>query len=284
MTLADALARELPAGPRVLVIDLERLIGILRRTKAWEHRDAKYRNYYRDDQWARYPSTLCASWQWLGDRTIHFAAAWEGDGDHTHNRDDGPNCVACREHIAAVTWGLYDAADIVVTFNGRKADNRWCANDWAEAGLPAPKPWKDADLYTAARSRFAFEYRSLAHLCKRLEIKGKTDKYDAERAEDAYMGDVKAQTYLRRYNGGDIVATREALKRLQGNVRFPGVNWALFFDDDAFRCSHCGHDRLDADGQAATGVTRYAQYRCRKCGGLTRNASRKHSVKVRTSA
>lgn len=282
MSLAE---RAVASGPRVLVVDLERLIGVLKSTKAWEPREAKYRNYYRDDQWARYPSTLCLSWQWLGEKPIYFAGAWEGEGEHTHTRDDGPNCIACRDHIAAVSWELYNDADIVVTFNGKKADNRWVADDWAEAGLPPVRPWKDADLYAAARSRFAFEYKSLAHLTKRLGIPGKTDKYDAERAEDAYMGDPRAQAYLRKYNGGDIAATREALRRLHGHVRFPGVNWALYFDDDAFRCSHCGHDKLDPEDQdAATGVTRYAQYRCRKCKGLTRNGNRRHSVTVRASA
>lgn len=280
MNLED-LAERGNAGPRVLVVDLERLIGVLKPRKAWHPRDAKYTNYYRDGDWARWPSTLTASWQWLGEKRIHFAGSWEGEGKHTHVRDDGPNCVACREHMAAVTWSLYDEADIVVTFNGRKADNAWCFDDWAETGLMRPKPWKDADLYVAARQRFDFEYKSLAHLCKRLGIPGKTDKYDPERAENAYMGDPKAQAYLKRYNGGDIVATREALRRLQGFVRFPGLNWSVFFGDEAFRCSHCGHDQLDPDGWSAKAQNQYAQYRCRACGGLTDTTSRKSHSRAR---
>lgn len=270
------------SGPRVLVIDLERLIGIVK-MKKWEPRDFKYTNYVHPSKWQRQPSTLTASWSWLGERGVTFAAGWEGEGEHNHVFEDGPNCQACLEHISRVTWDLYNAADIVVTFNGKKSDGQWASGDWQRVGLPACRPWKDVDLYPVARRTFNYPSASLDWLCRELGVPGKRGHYDADGAERAYMGDEKERKRLAKYNGGDIVATIACLRKLQGRVRFPGINFALYFGDEKLRCAHCGHAKLDADTRwAATGQTLYGEYVCRKCTGYTRNDNRKHSTSVRT--
>ncbi len=257
----DGLIEQAARGPRVLAIDLERIPGRV----TLDIFDAKQRSdWIAPSKWHEYPSTLCYSWRWLGERQTHFAATWKGDD------------------LAALSWSLYDEATHVLTFNGRKADNRWCRNDWLLAGLPEPAPWRDIDLYVIARSQLSMESRSLDFLCQRLGLPGKRGHYSIETARAAAAGDEKAQRSMERYNRGDVKATIDAWERLRPLVKVPGLNLGLAYGDEEFRCSKCGHDRLDRQPQTAdTPQTAYALYRCRKCKGLTRSSHRYARSKMR---
>jgi DNA-directed RNA polymerase subunit M/transcription elongation factor TFIIS len=248
-------------GPRVLVIDLERIPGRV----TLDIFDAKQRSdYIHASRWDEYPETLCFSWRWLGERTTQFAATWQGDD------------------LAATSHRLYSEATHVLGFNQRKADNRWCRNDWLLAGLPEPAPWRDIDLYVIARSQLAMEARSLDFLCQRLGLPGKRGHYSIDEARAAHAGDVKAQRRMERYNRGDVKATIDVWERLRPLVKVPGLNLGLAYGDEEFRCSKCGHDRLDRQPQTAdTPQTAYALYRCRKCQGLTRSSHRYARSKMR---
>lgn len=258
--VADAFAP--PPGPRVLVIDLERLPGQV----TLDVFDPRQRSdYIHASRWDSYPSTLCFSWRWWGEKRTRFAATWRGD------------------NLAELSWDLYSEATHVVTFNGRKADNRWARDDWLLAGLPEPVPWRDIDLYLIARSQFAFEAKSLDFLAHRLGLEGKRGHYDPVQARAAAGGDVKAQRALERYNRQDVAVTLAVFERLLPLAKFPGVNLGLWAADMAeHRCPKCGHDEFDIESQwAGTPQTLYALYRCRNCHGLARSANRKHATPMR---
>lgn len=243
-----------PRSARVLCIDLERIPGRV----TLDIFDAKQRSdYIHASKWDEYPETLCMAWRWLGERRTHFAATWLGD------------------NLAETSWRLYNEATHILGFNQRKADNRWCRNDWLLGGLPEPAPWRDIDLYVIARNQLAMEARSLDFLASRLGIGGKSGHYSIEVARAAHAGDERAQRRMTTYNKGDVTLTIKAWERLRPLVKVPGLNLGLTYGDEEHRCSKCGHDRLDAVAQTAdTPQTSYSMYRCRKCRGLTRSAHR----------
>ena len=209
---------------------------------------------------------MSVAWRVLGERQTHFAAAWESDDPH---------------YLARITHDLYSRADYILGYHQKGADNKWCLDDWGEAGLNRPRPWKDIDLYTLM-GKFAYESRSLDHSAKRLEVKRKSGHYNAAEAEAAAAGDERAQKRLAKYNKGDIAATIALWERLRGLVHVPGLNAGLHYGDDKLRCAYCGHDQLDDAGAwASTGQTQYGMYECRRCHNFTKNASRKHSVSYR---
>ena len=249
------------AGPRVLVIDLERVPGSV----TLDVFDAKQRSdYIHASRWDSYPETLCFSWRWLGERVTRFAATWT------------------EPDLASLSWDLYNEATHVLGFNQRKADNRWCRNDWLLAGLPEPAPWRDIDLYVLARSQLAMEARSLDFLAKRLGLPGKRGHYSVEVAKAAHAGDEKAQRHMERYNRADVKATIDVWEKCRPLLKVPGLNLGLAYGDEEFRCSKCGHDRLDRQPQTAdTPQTAYALYRCRRCQGLTRSSHRYARSKMR---
>lgn len=259
MNLADIEAAE-PKKPvaRVLCIDVERLPGRI----TLDLFDPKLpSDYIHADRWDYYPETLCFAWRWLDERKTNFAATWLGDD------------------LATLSHQLYDAADVVLGYNQRRADNRWLRDDWLLAKLPEPRPWRDIDLYAINRSQFAFEARSLDHLCRRLGVPGKRGRYDMRVAAAASVGDEKAQRTMERYNKGDIAATIACWERMRPLVKVPGVNLGVFVSEWA--CPKCGHEQLEPAGWVATAQTRYAGYRCKKCGGLARTSKRKHTTDLR---
>lgn len=252
--VADALAG---AAPRILTIDLERQSGLARIF------DAKVRGgYIHPAKWTRLPSTLCFSAKWLDRKAVEFRSVW-----------DDPAALLER------SWQLYDEADIVVTYNGRRADNRWLRDDWAVAGKPPPRPWRDVDLYVVNKSLFGFESASLDHLCQRLGLPRKVDHYDPAVADLAAAGDVKAQRRLRRYNVGDVKATEAAyLRLLPWMTNHPPVG---LWTGDPRCCPNCGGTELTRVGYHRTPLTSFAQYRCQGCGAVARNNFVKSRVEMR---
>jgi hypothetical protein len=256
------LAREL--APRILTFDLERLPGRVE-LDIWHPRDAQRITYIAPDRWSELPRTICASWKWKHENRVHFTAAWEDPAD--------PFLVA------RTLWQLLDEADIAVTFNGRAADLKWLRQDWAVDGLPLPTPWRDVDLFLIARRHFAFESRSLRHLCERLGLPNKAGHYEADTARAAMDGDEKAQRRLAKYSRQDSRITEAVFDRLLPYVT--GINLGLLGTDGARVCTNCGSENLEPAGWAMTAVTRYPSYRCSDCQTLMRGKHRSAAVPMR---
>jgi len=256
-----SLADRAPRGPKILTIDLERLPGRLPERDIWEPRDLKYVNYIHPDTWVELPSTLCFAWKWYGSKRVEFAAAWDGDD------------------LAGISWDLFNEADAVCTFNGKRADEKWLKGDWVQAGLVPPSPWKSIDLYITARREFAFESKSLRHLCDRLGVENKSGHYSIADARGAMAGDPKAQARMKRYNQQDVRVTEGVLDALGPWVKehphhgvYVGVERC---------CWRCGSENLTQDGFTATAMTMYARLQCADCGAWSRANSRKHNVTTR---
>ena len=256
-----ALADRAPRGPRILTIDLERTPGTVE-LDVWEPRDFKRINYVHPDRWSELPATLCYSWKWYGERGTQFASTWDGDD------------------LAAISWDLFNEADAVVTYNGKRADEKWLKSDWVMAGYGPPSPWKSVDLFVTARREFSFESKSLAHLCSRLGIENKSGHYSIADARAALDGDLKAQSRMRRYNKRDVTVTEGLADRLGPWLReWPNVG---VYTGQERCCWRCGSEDFKQDGFTATALTMYALMYC-DCGAWTRLNHRKHSVSTRVA-
>lgn len=260
MIVDDLAERGNARPPRILTLDLERLPGRAE-LEIWEPRDMRRLNYLHPDRWHTLPSTLCASWKWWGTRRVEFAAAWDTD-------------------VPLAMWQAIDAADVVITFNGARADLKWLASDWVVAGMPRPRPYKHLDLYAVARREFSFESKSLRHLCDRLDLPNKSGHYDSCEAQAAMDGDETARRRLERYNKQDARVTEAAAARLR--PWWPtSINLGAFYADTVPRCHACGSDDLEPDGWYTATQQRYGQYRCRKCQAVNRNGYIKSRTAMR---
>jgi DNA polymerase elongation subunit (family B) len=226
--LATKLARATVGSSRILTIDIERLPGLAR---AFDART----EYIRADQWVEAPRTICFAARWYGDKTPIFEAEWLN-----------PEAMIQR------SWELYDQADAVQTFNGKRFDNKHLKAMWFEAGLPLPRPWKDIDLFPIVK-QFGYVSSSLDYVTRRLGRPGKVLKYDVNMALAAVDGNERAQQKLRRYNLGDVELTH------------------LGAPSDDKSCNQCGSTNLKLQPTRYRAVViDYALYRCQRCGGNIR--------------
>lgn len=271
MSLAKRLAKITPAAARevkVLTLDIERVPG---RAEV-QHRGLTISGEFWDlsgwkhvigrrihpDNVIEWPRTICAAGKWYDEKQVMFAAEWDGGHEEFHR----------------TVWDWYDAADIVVGHNLANFDSKHLKAGWAIYGLPSPSPWKTVDTLKVARSEFAFESNTLDSLCKRLGVRAKTDKYDADVARAALDGDVKAQQKLKRYNVGDVRATEQAYDRLRPWVKnHPHLS---MFTGEEWGCPNCGNKDISRhdSGFAYTQVQRYRAYQCPKCGAHIRGNRR----------
>ena len=250
--------------PKILTIDLERLPGRVE-LEMWHPRDFGRLNYVHPDKWTELPRTLCLSYKWYGVKEVGFIAAWD-DPDDPH-------------YCAKQAWHLYDEADVVITFNGTNADHKWLRQDWAVADLPMVTPWRNVDLFAVARREFAFESKSLRHLCDRLGLPNKAGHYDSKVAQAAADGDEKARRKLIRYSKQDSRITEIVFDRLRPYVR--NINFGLYAADGATCCTNCGSTNLEPAGWGVTAVTKYPAYRCKDCGTVMRGKHRAAAVPMR---
>jgi hypothetical protein len=225
----------------ILIVDIERLPGL---APVWQQKT----RYVPVSTWRRLPSMLCFAAKWYGKRTVEFHAAW-----------DDIDAMVERSHA------MYDAADIVVTYNGIAFDDKHLRGAWIRAGLAPPSPWKQVDLFRHA-AQFGFESRSLAHLLHLLQLPSKSGHYDAVMAERALDGDERAQRVLRRYNVGDVKATEAAYERLLPWIKsHPHVS--SIRGGDEIVCPRCGSRAVQRSGEVIANVHSYARWTCSDCRG-----------------
>ena len=246
------------SGPRILTIDLERVPGL---AEFWQPKT----HYINTNSIVSYPRTICYAYKWNDSPKIHFEAEW----------------LTSHEEMIRAVFALYDEADAVVTYNGRSFDSRHFASDWAVYDMGVPSPWKEIDLFLAVKKHFGFEVKSLDEVTKRLGLQSKVDKYDPKVAKAAVAGDVKAQRKIARYNKGDVKITDALHERLRPHLTT--VNMALFSSSEETVCQKCGSLDLERRGYAYTDQSKFQQYRCRTCGGWTRDTKSVTRVYSRAS-
>lgn len=262
--LDELASRKPPAGPRVLLFDMERIPGAAE-LQLWDPRDLKRVNYLHPDRWHRKPSTLCASWSLMGQRQVDFTAEWEGTGPR---------------HTSRALHAAISDADILVGYNHLRADWRWLKTDWVLDGL-APPPVKHVDLFRVVRSNLDLPSYSLRYVLDFFGLPNKSGHYDAEEALAAAAGDERAQKRITRYNKADTRVMKPLMEKLR--ALFPSsVNFGLYYLDDEPRCAKCGKAGLKAYHRwPATAQQLYGGLECQHCGHVNRNAHVKHRASVR---
>ena len=260
---------------RILILDIERLPGqathhhrgLTITGPFWDLNGWKSTIGYRlpPESVTEWPRTICIAWAWYDKpRDVHFAAEWEQGGRHG---------------MARAAWDAYDEADIVVGHNMAGFDAKHLKADWAELGLPSPRPWQTVDTLKVARSEFRFESNKLDALCKRLGVPAKTDKYDPTVAQRAVDGHGPSQKRIRKYNIGDIHATRALYDRLRPWIKgHPNLG---LWSDARSACPNCGGEKFEQMGDVTTPQTRYGALRCAHCEAPLRRTHLKQRVELR---
>jgi hypothetical protein len=173
--------------------------------------------------------------------------------------------------ILAGLWKLLDAADIVVTQNGKKFDSKKVNARFAMHGMAPPSPYRHIDTHQLAKRHFAFTSNRLEYLSEKLCTKYKKLKHKAfggfELWRQCLAGNMKAWREMEKYNKHDVFATEELYTKLA--PWGTGINFGVYSEDVAPTCN-CGSRNFCKRGYAHTAAGRYQIYQCRDCNSWVR--------------
>lgn len=232
---------------RILTLDIERAPAI---GYAWD----MWQQNITPDKLISPPRTMCFAAKWLGDRNVTVID--ERDG---------------HQAMIEKAWELISEADVLITYNGEKADIPWLNEHFADYGLGPAAPYKSVDLIKTNRRQFKLPYRRLDYLAGRYmgEAKHHTE---FQLWIDCMAGDPKAWDRMRKYNANDVVLTEKLyLRMLPWLVDQPHIG-VLSGVRSEWTCPRCGSDKITKQEKVTNAFVRqYSLWRCSNCLGWLRD-------------
>lgn len=251
---------------RILTIDVERQRGEWK-VRRWDPYPPKFLHV---DTLVSRPYIMC------------FAAKWHTSDEvifHDERGRDG------RQRMVKAMWELVNEADVLVTYNGDKADIPWMKEEFKYAGLPKPMPAKSIDLYKQLKGEFALPYRSLRYAAREFGSIPKLETDGLDLWERCEQGDPEAWALMQSYNETDVRTTEDLwfdfLPWLNGSTHL-----GVLIGDGEMRCPNCGSTSMTSQPKPARAYVReYQAFRCDECGSPLRTnflvGQRQHSRPVR---
>jgi hypothetical protein len=232
---------------KVLTIDVERAPGV---GYFWDPWGANI----TPDKMQSEPRIMSFAAKWLGDKNVIF-----------HDERSG------HEAMIRAGWDLLSEADIVVTYNGEKADIPWFNEHFADYGLGPTAPFKSVDLIKSNRKKFKLVYRRLDYLAGRY-VGAVKDHTDFQLWLDCLAGDAKQWARMQKYNENDVRLTEKLyLQLLPWLVDQPHMG-VMIGDGNQRRCSFCGGAKLRLHTKQVHAFVRtYQLFRCESCLGWNRS-------------
>ena len=212
-----------------------------------------------------HPRTIGVGYMWAGDKRPKFVSEY-------HNG---------HAEMVATVRELLDQADAMCGYNSQGFDAKHLNAEFVEAGLTPPSPYKHLDLYRVVRANFRWPSFKLQYVSQRLDIGSKVATGGHGLWTDCLGDDEerkrKAWALMARYCKQDVALLpllHERLKPWLGNQ----FNPALYAPGDEMACQKCASTDLESRGVAYTAQRAYPQFRCRTCGGWSRNGKSSWSI------
>ena len=208
---------------------------------------------------------------------LSYAAKWYGN-----DRIFTKNLYQHRESgVVENVLALLDAADIVVTHNGKKFDIPVIRSRAVELNLLPFSPIKQVDTYLVAKTLFNFELNSLAYISNYLgvEKKGEHKKFPGfELWSECLRFNSEAWKELVAYNIQDVITLEQVYERLLPWMEcHPNI---MVDKPDSPVCPRCGGS-VQRRGFYFTNVSKYQRYRCNICGGWSRSRYTENTIEER---
>jgi DNA polymerase elongation subunit (family B) len=259
-------------GPRVLVFDIETAPILAYVWGLWENNVGL--NQIHSDWYV-------LSWaaKWLHDPNSKIMCQSQRYAEDIE--DD-------REILQGI-WELLDAADVVVTQNGKSFDQKKLNARFVIHGMMPPSSYKHIDTKILAKKHFKFTSNRLDYMTAALGTthqKSKHSKFSGfDLWKECLLGNQDAWEEMLKYNKKDVLALQDLYRKL-----IPwdnSVNFNLYHPGTTNVCK-CGSKEFKLQGFAYTQTGKFQRYRCKGCGCESRdrvnllNDDKKESIKVGT--
>ena len=176
----------MPRSEKLLVIDIETMANL-----AWVW-DTWQQNIY-PKQIVKHKRTICFAAKWVGQKKVYFFSEFH----HGH------------EEMVKAAWRLLDEADAVISYNGKRFDNKHLNTEFKLLGFDPPSHFQHVDLLQVTRREFAFGSNKLESVAKRLGLGEKEEHEGFGLWLKCEAGVVSAWKRMRAYNRKDVLITEK---------------------------------------------------------------------------
>jgi hypothetical protein len=238
-------------GPKVLIYDIETAPIVAHVWGLWENNVGLNQI---DSDW----HVLSWSAKWLG--------APENEVMYMDQR--GVKNIEDDSKLLKQIWNLLNEADIVITQNGKKFDQKKLNARFILSGFPPTTSYKHIDTAQIARKHFAFTSNKLAYMTDKLcsTYKKLTNHGNFPGHElwvQCLKGNIDAWNEMEKYNKYDVLSLEELYHKL-----IPwdsSINFNVYTDEEVTRCS-CGSMNFRKNGFYYTNAAKYQKFTCKQCG------------------
>jgi len=243
---------------KILILDIETSPNLAYVWGAWKQNIAY-------NQFVQHTQILCYAAKWYGNDRIFTK-------DTFHHTE---------EKVVENLLGLLDAADIVVTHNGKKFDIPVIRSRAIELGFEPFSPIKHVDTYLVAKTLFRFEMNRLAYIAEYFGVAAKSEhpKFPGFKLwAECLKFNPEAWEEMVAYNIQDIITLEQVYEKLLPWMdNHPNI---MVDKPDSPRCPRCGGP-VQRRGFYFTNVSKYQRYRCHSCGGWSRSRYTENTLQER---
>lgn len=261
--------------PNILIFDIETSPIIAHVWQLWDQNVAL--NQIQSD-W--HVLSWSAKWLESSDKKLVYGPHRRVMYKDQRNKKNMENDKKLLEEI----WKLLDAADIVITQNGKKFDQKKLNARFVLHGMKPPSPYKHIDTVVIARKHFGFTSNKLEYMTDKLCKKHKKSKHKKFHGHylwrECLANNLEAWKEMESYNKKDVLSLEELYHVLSPWDN--SINFNIYHNNDSHTCN-CGSTDIQHRGYSYTAAGKYARFVCKKCGAWGRGAENLMSKEKRAS-
>lgn len=188
---------------------------------------------------------LCMGYKWKGEKKSHIISL--------------PDCNWDKKKLAIAIHKIINEADVKIAHNGNKFDSKWANRDFITYKLNPPKPSKNIDTLSIARSKFNFNSNSLKDLAILLGLRPKIETGGFPLWKGYVKKEKKCINKMHKYCKNDVDLLELIYERLSPWMNnYPTEEVGMF-------CHKC-HGKVQFRGPYTNKTYIYKRYQCQKCG------------------
>ena len=169
-------------------------------------------------------------------------------------------------------WSLLNEADIVITQNGKKFDQKKLNARFILNGMQPPNSYRHIDTLKIAKRVFGFTSNKLEYMTDKLCTKYKKLKHAKFAGfalwKECLAGNQEAWAEMELYNRYDVLSLEELY--LIFAAWDNSINFNCYHDDEETICK-CGSTDFKKSGFHYSNAGKYQKWKCKACGHETRD-------------
>lgn len=205
-----------------------------------------------------------------------FSGRWLGDPDEKMTYFDQRKKKNLRDdkEITKAVWELIDKADVVVTKNGKRFDEKKLNEKFIEHGLKPPSKPKHIDIEVLFRRYCRLTSNKQEWITEKFNREHKKSKHSKFPGFELWLecmrGNPEAWNEMEAYNKEDVLSMEESFWLIAPYDT--SINFNVYHDGMENVC-FCGSIEWLKGKPAVTPTGRYERFICKGCGAEMRGAS-----------